>query len=222
MAAPPSSPSPDPRSLRELRGQRQREDARRAILDATEFVLVEAGPEGLSMRTVAKRCGYAAPTIYHYFGDKPGLIEALLEERFSRLLERLQRVAKGADPVSYLGELARAFARFGSDNPSHYQLLSARSPGDPPPPPSAEQARDLMEAPLLELAAQGRLRDSDCDALLQTLWALLHGLISLTTSRPDYDWSEGIVDTAVAIYLNGILIPAALEPQLARPRGTTQ
>lgn len=88
VPAPRNAPkeSPSISDGRRLRNQRQREDARRAILDATEFVLVEAGPDGLSMRSVASRCGYAAPTIYHYFGDKPGLIDALLEERFSRML----------------------------------------------------------------------------------------------------------------------------------------
>jgi len=196
-----------PRELldrRARRHQQQRNDARRAILDATESVLVEAGPEGLSMRTVASRSGYAAPTIYHYFGDKPGLIDAVLEERFGRLLRRLEGVTRGDDPALYLAELARAFAQFGKDNPSHYRLLTLRSPGDRPP-PSAERARDLMERPLVELESLGRLRGSDRDALLQTLWALLHGIISLTTSRPDYEWSEGLIDTAIDTFLNGVL-----------------
>jgi len=190
-----------------MRNQRQREDARRAILDATESVLVEAGPDGLSMRSVASRCGYAAPTIYHYFGDKLGLIDALLEERFHRMLASLEDVARGEDPAAYLAELARAFVRFGTDNPSHYLLLTVRSPGDRPPPPSAERTRGLLEAPLLDLAERGLLRNADCDALLQTLWALLHGLISLTTSRPDYEWSEGLVDLAIDTFLNGVMRP---------------
>jgi AcrR family transcriptional regulator len=202
-----SDESPSISDGRRLRNRRQREGARRAILDATESVLVEAGPDGLSMRSVASRCGYAAPTIYHYFGDKPGLIDALLEERFSRMLASFEAVARGDDPAGYLAELARAFVRFGTDHPSHYLLLTVRSPGDRPPPPSAERTRGLLEAPLLDLAARGLLRHADCDALLQTLWALLHGLISLTTSRPDYEWSDGIVDIAIETFLNGVMQP---------------
>ena len=117
-------------------------------------------------------------------------------------------------------ELARAFAQFGKDNPSHYRLLTLRSPGDRPP-PSAERARDLMERPLVELESRGRLRGSDRDALLQTLWALLHGLISLPTSRPDYEWSEGLVDTAIDTFLNGVLQPAHPTQPRAQ-RGTSQ
>ena len=58
-------------------GVGQRSQARRAILDATQSLLVEGGYEAFSMRRLAERCGYTAPTIYHHFGDKPGLIGAL-------------------------------------------------------------------------------------------------------------------------------------------------
>ena len=126
MAAPPTAP---PRQRRDLRNRRQREDARRAILDATESVLADCGPEGLSMRTVAGRCGYAAPTIYHYFGDKPGLLDALLEERLQKLVRDLRRVSLGDDLVANMRATSRAFAHFGLKNPSHYFLLTMpRSP----------------------------------------------------------------------------------------------
>ncbi len=58
------------------RRTRQREEARRAILDATEELLLEVGYDDFSMRRLVERCGYAAPSIYHYFGDKDGLIGA--------------------------------------------------------------------------------------------------------------------------------------------------
>ena len=74
-----------------VRRERQRNQARRAILDATQAPTVEGGYEGFSMRQLAERCGYSAPTIYHYFGDKPGLISASLEEHYGRLLGRLRR-----------------------------------------------------------------------------------------------------------------------------------
>ena len=95
MTVSPSSPTPA-----ETRRQRQRSEARRAILDMTETLLVEAGSDAFSIRTLAERCGYTAPTIYHYFGDKAGLIDALLEERFARLLLAVERVPLLDDPVA--------------------------------------------------------------------------------------------------------------------------
>src|SRR5512134_1006743 len=95
----PDSKLPPVLSPSELRRARQREDARRAILDATEALLLEAGGEAFGVRALAARCGYTAPTIYHYFGDKEGLIDALLEERFAQLLAEVRRAPLGDDPL---------------------------------------------------------------------------------------------------------------------------
>ena len=84
----------------ELRRQQHRADARRTILDAAEALLVESGHRGFAVRPLVESCGYSAPTIYHYFGDKPGLIEALLEERLQELVAELERVPSGADPLA--------------------------------------------------------------------------------------------------------------------------
>jgi len=63
----------------EQRRSAQRAQVRRAVLDATESLLLEAGEEQFSIRRLVERCGYTAPTIYHHFGDKKGLIDALLD-----------------------------------------------------------------------------------------------------------------------------------------------
>ena len=34
---------------------------------------------------LAERCGYTAPTIYHYFGDKEGLWLAVLEAAYEHI-----------------------------------------------------------------------------------------------------------------------------------------
>ena len=114
------------------RRRQQRADARRAILDATESLLVEEGYESFSIRRLVERCGYTAPTIYHHFGDKPGLLDALLEEVFQKLVRSIRRVPESDDPIEYLRALARSFVRFGLKNPTHYRLLT--QPRDPAPP----------------------------------------------------------------------------------------
>jgi len=70
-------------STAQERRERQRGEARRTILDAAGEIVMEEGAEAFSMRRLAARCGYTLPTIYHHFGDKQGLIAALLELRFA-------------------------------------------------------------------------------------------------------------------------------------------
>ncbi len=195
----------------------RRDDPRRAILDATEELLVAYGYEGFSIRKLVGRCGYTAPTLYHYFGDKRGLIDALVEERFGRLLRRLRRVPRGGDPVAYLRALAHAFVRFGLRNPTHYRLLMTPRPEGSPPPRSAEAARAVFDAPLVEIADQGRLRMDDLECAMQSIWSLLHGQISLRIIRPDFGWSSSLLDISLDALLDGLVRPPSKRPAAGSP-----
>jgi len=191
----------------ELRRHRQREEARRAILDATEALLLEAGSDGFSMRRLAERCGYTTPTIYHYFEDKPALIDALLEERFAGLLRRVRRVPRPDDPAEHMRALSRAFVDFGMRNPTFYRLLTMPRPEGATPPRSAEAARAVFEEPIHQLAREAKLHHADVEAVTQTAWVLLHGLISLRLSRPDHPWSPDLVEVALETLIRGTVRP---------------
>jgi AcrR family transcriptional regulator len=54
-------------------------DARRAVLNAARELFAELGFERTTMRAVAARAGVDPALIYHYFGDKDGLLFAALQ-----------------------------------------------------------------------------------------------------------------------------------------------
>ena len=145
------------------RREQNRTDARRAILDATEALLLEQGEEKFSVRKLVERCGYTAPTIYHYFGDKSGLLAELLEQRLQGLLVSLREVTLVSDPVENLRALFRAFADFFIRNPTHYHLLSESRSTQTDALPSAEEARLLLMQPLEVLDKQGHLHGSSLE-----------------------------------------------------------
>ena len=51
----------------------------RAILDIALAELIERGADGLSMLGVARRAGASKETLYAWFGDRDGLLAALIE-----------------------------------------------------------------------------------------------------------------------------------------------
>lgn len=197
-----------PETPSERRRLQHREDARRAILDATEALLVEHGYEAFSMRRLAERCGYTAPTIYHYFVDKKGLFDTLLEERLQRMLDSMRRVRRSRDPVERLLAVAQACVRFGLRNPSQIQLLTALRPDQTDPPQSSVEARELLEGPLRDLERQGRLLVRDTEEAFQCMWIAMHGVMSMLTMRPDYAWSKNLVRASVTVMLRGLVRPA--------------
>ena len=202
---PHAAETPAERRRRELR-----EEARRSILDAAEALLVEDGYARFSMRRLAQRCGYTAPTLYHYFGDKQQLVDAVLEERFQRILARLRKLRRAADPAESVRAQLEAYVRFSLENPTHYRML-AILPEDSPPPASAEAARALLEEPLDALLRDGRLRARSVDEAVQCLWAVLHGVISLRITRPAEPWVEGFESLALDTVLRGLVAPAREE-----------
>lgn len=179
MSSIPSGASPSSRSARAASGPgaRARGSAPRRILEATQALLLEQGIDGLSIRKLSHRCGYSAPTIYHHFGDKQGLIDALLEQRFRELLDRMEAIPHSGDPAEHLRAMSNAFVSFAAEHPEHYRLLMSPREGDPVP--SATAARALVRDDLEALRARGDLATDDLDAAFDVLWAVLHGVITL-------------------------------------------
>ena len=225
--------------LQEARQRRlqNRAEARRVILDSVEALLAEGGYRNFSMRKLVDRCGYAAPTIYHYFGDKKGLLRELLDTRFRVLVDELECVKLGDDPVENARALGRAFVDFGLRHSTHYGLLhfshlAALSTdgdlagGDGEQLPSAEgglrilaaaeEARRILEAPMSEIAEQGRLRGVDLETARQATWALCHGVISLQTTRSDVAWSPDLFERAFDAMIAGLVEPAKARGTRAR------
>lgn len=196
---------PTPREAPLLPRRRRGADARRAILDAAESLLLRHGLEAVSIRRVAQRSGYTAPTLYHHFGDKNGLIDAALEERFREAHAVMAAIPRGADAARYLRDMARAFIRFALENPDHYRLLTTKrrhTAGVP----SAEASRELVKDALAELLREGTLATPDLEVAFQILWAVLHGLISLHLVRPDdYELADDLVEVAFDVLEEGLL-----------------
>jgi hypothetical protein len=54
------------------------------------------------------------------------------------------------------------------------------------------------------VAERGQLRTPDLEAAFQLTWAVLHGMVSLRISRPEYAWSESLVELALDVIERGL------------------
>lgn len=70
----------------------ERRDAlrnRERVLAAAQRLLLHSGVEAVEIRDVAQAAGVGVGTVYRRFGDKSGLVAALLDERERRFQDRL-------------------------------------------------------------------------------------------------------------------------------------
>lgn len=194
-----------PPQASEQRRLRYREDARRSILTAAEELLEEGGLEAVSMRRLGERSGFTTPTLYHYFRDKPALLDALLDERLAGLLVELRAVPRSDDTVAWVSALSGVFARFGLRHPSHYQLLVRRSDEDEPSLPAAEELRAIFGEPLDDMVRRGPLNAREVERLRQGLWSFVHGFILLQTTRPGEAWEPDVLEASLEAMIRGSL-----------------
>ena len=166
-------------------------------------LLYEGGAEGLTIRRLALRCGYTAPAIYAEFGDKAGLLDAILREAIDDLTERVDNLPKHSEPIAQMREQLKEIVRFGREHPTHYRLMEAMTPEQVLPIPNAIETRQRIEAPIE--AWRGSSLRSDPETFRQAFWALLHGLISLPASRPDVDWRPELAEVAFDALLAGLM-----------------
>jgi len=190
------------------RREQQRNEVRASILAAAQALIADQGADALSMRRLAERCGYTVPTLYHHFGGKLGLVEAVLDEVFRELVSGLRAIAGGHDPVARLRAMLRCFVDFGLRVPVHYRLLMTPVSDAIPMPPSLEEARALLDRALEALAREGRLREPDPAKAAQVIYVATHGLISLPSQRTDIAWAEDLVEVALEAILSGLVAPA--------------
>ena len=182
------------------RREREKTEIRERILDAARELFLTEGYEGVSMRKVADRIEYSPTAIYLYFTDKDDLFRELCHTDFAALAEQLSVLARHPDPVERIRQTGLAYIQFGFRYPNHYKLMFMT-----PHPPAKLDERDCevkgnpekdAYAMLRYLVQQaidaGVFRDEYCDAELvsQTLWAGVHGVISLQIAKSSDEWVE--------------------------------
>ena len=78
------------------------------------------------MQEIVEAAGVTKPTLYHYFGSKRGLLEALLGERFGQMNQVLgDAAAYNGDLPATLERITTAVFAFARENPAFYRLQLA-------------------------------------------------------------------------------------------------
>lgn len=194
------------------RQDREKQELRRAILDAAGELFLEQGYERFSLRKVAERIGYSPTTIYLYFRDKDDLLFNVVDEGFVRFSQQLMVEAeRQEDPWERIIALGRAYVAFGLQNPVYYQLMFMQRTDFLMHPSAGESQPRIASFRVLRQAIQqaidaGILRPGDAENYSDVLWALVHGMVSLAITMPMFDASrvQRTLETAWQVEWQGL------------------
>lgn len=114
---------------------------RQRILEIGLVLFAQNGYEATGVQEICDRAEITKPTLYHYFGNKQGLLESILEERFKPFLSLLESACHyRRDLTLNIQRVIEAYFLFASRDLQLYQLLLSLRTG-----PSRSESRQIIK-----------------------------------------------------------------------------
>jgi AcrR family transcriptional regulator len=114
-------------------------------------LLRAGGPAALTTRAVCECAGVTAPTLYHHYGDKDGLLRAVAEAELLALFARKQRMKSTGEPLQDLKRGWDDWVEFAIEQPHLVRALQAS--GSATTQPLREAAEAIAAGRLARLMA---------------------------------------------------------------------
>ena len=149
----------------------------RAALD----LIGEEGPEGLTVRALARRADVAPMSIYNHFDGKNGVLDAIIIDGFTILASFA--ATDLVDPRENLVAGARAYRDFALDYRAHYTVMFLHQfVGYTPSPDTmyvAAKGFEILAGQVLTCQERGIFAGRNYSDVAQQLWAAVHGYVAL-------------------------------------------
>src|SRR5512147_121731 len=98
-------------------------DNRSNILQHALELFAARGYDAVGVQEIVEAAGITKPTLYHYFGSKRGLLDALLMAYFEPLVEMIRQATDyQCDLPLTLNRTAGAYFRFARENSMFYRM----------------------------------------------------------------------------------------------------
>lgn len=163
---------------------------REALVEAAIEAVALHGPEGLSLRELARQVGVSHNAAYRHFADRDALVDEVADRALARLVAAIDarlRIVDEADPVTLgrrrLMQIGAGYVDFALAEPGLFRLLFTAYPHVPEE-SSAEDPYGMLNAALDELVAVGYLPAADRPGTEVTCWSAVHGFAVLNVDGP--------------------------------------
>lgn len=194
---------------------------RTRILEAAAAILSRSSEADFSTRAVCEAAGVGAPALYRQFGDKEGLLAAVVDFGFEQYLSAKRSATFSDDAVQDLRSGWDNHVAFAVNNPNYYRLMY--SPSLITRPEAAGEAHKLLLAVVERAATAGRmLVPSDRGA--QMIMSANVGVALSLLYRPELSSDPALSIHVRDAIIDSITTPAAYQstvtPSLANTAAT--
>ena len=170
-----------------------RDRTRAQLVEVAAELLATQGPDAVTTRSVALAAGVQAPAIYRLFGDKSGLLDAVVEHGWASYVAGKPSVGADGDPVQGLRVGWELHVGFGLANPGLFRLMHTLCTPDGRA--TAADGIRMLQARLHRVAEAGRLRVTERRAA-GLIHAVGTGVVFTLIDQAEDERDETLADTA--------------------------
>jgi AcrR family transcriptional regulator len=171
-----------------------RDRTRAQLVQVAAELLATEGPDAVTTRSVALAAGVQAPAIYRLFGDKNGLLDAVVEHGFASYMAQKPPVGTDADPVAGLRAGWELHVGFGLANPELFRLMyTALRTAEGRA--IAATGTGVLQARVHRVAEAGRLRVTERRAV-ELIHAAGTGVVFTLIDQAEDERDDALPDTA--------------------------
>jgi AcrR family transcriptional regulator len=189
------------------------------ILAAAAQLIADSPDAEISTRAVCEAAGVSAPSIYHHFGDKEGLLAAVVDFTMECFLEAKREAAVAVhDDVA--GDLRAGWdnhIQFARENPGMYRLLW--SPAVSRESRAAAEGHELLRTILERGASRGQLRMS-VETATRVVMAAVTGAALSIVSQPELFGDGAFSETLREAVIAAVVVSESNAPASKRQKRT--
>jgi len=157
---------------------------RDTLVDAAVALIARKGPQGFSLREVARRARVSEAAPYWHFVDREALLAAVAERGFVEMAKGMMEIwSQAAAPAERFRALGIGYVRFALAHPSYLRVMFGSEVPDKAEHPALKEAGErtfaLLVRAITECQTVGQARSGPPEELAVAAWSIVHGLAAL-------------------------------------------
>jgi AcrR family transcriptional regulator len=160
-----------------------RTNLKESLVDSAVALIGEEGPQGFTLREVARRAGVSHNAPYRHFRSKDDLLAEVAAQGFDRLTEGMKNaMAKGRTAAERLSLAGCSYVQFALESPQHILIMfemPAAANQRPEHAAAANRAFQKLLDAIVAVQAEGGLPGGDPQTFAVASWSGVHGLAKL-------------------------------------------
>ena len=188
---------------------------RDTLVDAAVALIARKGPQGFSLREVARRARVSEAAPYWHFADREALLAAVAERGFVEMAKQMMEIwSRPAAPAERFRALGVGYVHFALAHPSYLRVMFGSEVPDKAVHPALEEAAartfGILVQAITECQAADQVRGGDARTLAVAAWSIVHGLAALLVDGKLKDHAgspaaaEQLAHTVTDLFMQGM------------------